>query len=358
MSAAYSIAFQKQTLTGTRRRDLPQRLCHLAKRWMLYWTLMLPSTCFIFVIDIYAQESIKSVLEEEEPIKPIPERVEVNAEKAMLGRMLFYDPRLSKDNAVSCYSCHKLGSGGDDGSVVSIGLEGKPGVINAPTVFNSGLNFKQFWDGRGDTLEDLIDIVVQSPGAMGIPWPEVLAKLHEHESYPERFNVLYLDGITPKNITNALGEFVVSLTTPNSRFDQWLKGNHTALTEQEKYGYTRFKDYGCVSCHQGANVGGNMFQSFGVFKEYFKERGNITEVDFGRFKVTGNPADRHVFKVPSLRMAALTAPYLHDGSAVTLRDAVDVMFDFQVGIEAPDEDKAAIIAFIRTLAGESIDLLP
>ena len=149
-----------------------------------------------------------------------------------------------------------------------------------------------------------------------------------------------------------------SLTTPNSRFDRWLKGDKAALSALESHGYALFKYYGCVSCHQGANVGGNMFQVFGVLNEYFKKRGNITEADLGRYNVTGHPADRHSFKVPSLRMAAHTAPYLHDGSAATLRDAVDAMFEFQLGREAPDEDKEAIVAFIKTLAGESKELSP
>ena len=125
------------------------------------------------------------------------------------------------------------------------------------------------------------------------------------------------------------------------------------MTEREKHGYKLFKDYGCVSCHQGANAGGNMFQVFGVLNEYFKQRGNITEADMGRFNVTGNPSDKHAFKVPSLRMAAHTAPYLHDGTALTLRDAVDAMFKFQLGRTAPDDDKDAIVEFIATLAGDT-----
>ena len=293
-----------------------------------------------------------------EPIKAIPEEVEVDREKVALGRALFHDPRLSKDNTTACVSCHDLGSGGDDGRKVSIGVEGKPGTINAPTVFNVGLNFKQFWDGRADTLEQQIDGPLQSPLELGSLWPEVVTKLYAHESYPGRFKALYPDGINRKNVKDALAEFMRSLTTPNSRFDQWLQGDDSALSTQEKYGYARFKHYGCVSCHQGANVGGNMFQVFGVLNEYFKMRGNVTDADLGRFNVTGNPADRYAFKVPSLRVAALTAPYLHDGSAATLRDAVDAMFEFQLGREAPDEDKKAIVAFIKTLAGENRELSP
>ena len=291
-----------------------------------------------------------------EPIRPIPEQVDVNAEKAALGRALFHDPRLSRDDTVACASCHDLASGGDDDRKFSVGIEGQIGAINSPTVFNVGLNFKQFWDGRARTLEQQIDDPVQSPLEMGSLWPDVVAKLYQDSDYPQRFNALYSDGISRNSIRNALAEFMRSLTTPNSRFDRWLNGDETALTALEKHGYGLFKDYGCASCHQGANVGGNMFQVFGVLNEYFKKRGNITEADLGRFNVTGNPSDRHSFKVPSLRMAAYTAPYLHDGNAATLRDAVDAMFEFQLGREAPDEDKEAIVAFINTLAGESKEL--
>ena len=293
-----------------------------------------------------------------EPITPVPDDVGVNPEKVALGRALFYDPRLSKDNTTACVSCHDLANGGDDGRRFSVGVDGNVGTINAPTVFNAGLNFKQFWDGRANTLDQQIDGPVQSPLELGGLWPETIAKLYDHESYPRRFDALYPDGITRENVKNALAEFMRSLTTPNSPFDQWLAGDDDALDTLEKRGYTLFKHYGCVSCHQGANVGGNMFQVFGVLNEYFKKRGSITDADLGRFNVTGHPDDRHVFKVPSLRMAAHTAPYLHDGSAETLRDAVDIMFEFQLGREAPDADKEAIVAFINTLAGENKELFP
>ena len=303
--------------------------------------------------------TLAGVVGAEEPIKPIPEDIEVNADKVALGRALFHDPRLSRDDSVSCASCHILSAGGDDDRKVSIGIEEQPGAINSPTVFNVGLNFKQFWDGRAETLEAQIDDPVQSSIEMGSLWPDIVAKLYRDPEYPGRFKSLYEDdGISRKSIRNAIAEFMQSLMTPNGRFDQWLKGDEGAIDAQETHGYELFKNYGCVSCHQGANVGGNMFQVFGVINEYFKKRGNITEADLGRYNVTGNPADRHAFKVPSLRMAAYTAPYLHDGSAATLRDAVDAMFEFQLGREAPDEDKDAIVAFIKTLAGESQELTP
>ena len=290
-----------------------------------------------------------------EPIKPI-EEIDVDPEKVALGRALFHDPRLSKDNTIACVSCHDLANGGDDGLRVSVGVGGKAGTINSPTVFNAGLNFKQFWDGRADTLEEQIDGPVQSEFELASLWPEVLAKLHAHESYPARFSALYPGGITHKNAKNALAEFMKSLTTPNSRFDQWLRGDDDALTELEERGYTLFKLYGCVSCHQGANVGGNMFQVFGVLNNYFQKRGDVTDADLGRYNVTGDPLDRHAFKVPSLRMAALTAPYLHDGSAATLREALDAMFEFQLGRSAPDADKEAIVAFLKTLPGDNKEL--
>ena len=286
-----------------------------------------------------------------EPIRPVP-APNVDWARAELGERLFHDPLLSKDETVSCASCHALDAGGDDGRRVSVGVSGEVGPINAPTVFNVGYNFKQFWDGRADTLEAQIDGPVQSPVEMGSLWPDVIAKLYRDESYPAQFAAIYPDGISRETVKNALAEFMRSLTTPNSRFDRWLAGAEDALDSQERRGYGLFKSYGCASCHQGANVGGNMFQVFGVINDYFTRRGDITDADRGRFNVTGNEADMHAFKVPSLRMAAHTAPYLHDGRAATLRDAIDIMFEFQLGREAPDADKDAIVAFIRTLAGD------
>jgi len=294
----------------------------------------------------------------DEPIKPIPLETGVDPDKAALGRLLFHDPRLSRDHTISCASCHDLANGGDDGERVSTGIEGRQGVVNSPTVYNAALNFKQFWDGRAETLEEQIDGPVQSTVEMGSLWPDVVATLYQDDTYPDAFNALYGDGITRPSIKDALAEYIRSLNTPNSRFDQWLRGDDRALTASELEGYRLFKDYGCVSCHQGANVGGNMFQVFGVLNEFFTRRGNITEADLGRFNVTGHPEDRHAFKVPSLRLAAHTAPYLHDGSAATLRDAVDAMFEFQLGREAPDRDKDLIVEFIKTLAGESEELSP
>ena len=289
-----------------------------------------------------------------EPLEPIPDRVDVDTAKAALGSRLFHDPRLSGDGTVSCASCHDLASGGDDGRVVSVGVGGKAGFVNSPTVFNVRFNIAQFWDGRVDTLEDQIDGPIQSEFEMATIWPDVVTKLEDDAEYPGLFEAVYPGRpISRETVKNAITEFIASLITPNSRFDRWLKGDEQALSRLEKQGYKLFKQYGCSSCHQGRNVGGNMFQVFGVINDYFRRRGNITKADMGRFNVTGNEEDRHAFKVPSLRMAVHTAPYLHDGSAATLRDAVDAMFEFQLGRTAPDADKDAIVAFIKTLAGET-----
>ncbi len=293
-----------------------------------------------------------------EPLKPLKMPTNLNPQKVELGRLLFHEVRLSKDDSISCASCHNLKKGGTDNAQVSIGIKGRKGPINAPTVYNSGLLLAQFWDGRADTLEDQVDGPVQAEAEMGSLWPEVMAKLYADQEYPALFKAIYADGITRENIKNAIAEFERSLVTVDSPFDRYLQGDENAIDAQAKYGYKLFKNYGCASCHQGANVGGNMFQVFGVLNSYFEKRGNITKADRGRYNVTGNDIDKHRFKVPSLRLVALTAPYLHDGTAKTLRDAVDAMFEFQLGREAPNEHKEAIIHFLKTLVGKHKELQP
>ena len=297
-----------------------------------------------------------------EPLRPVPPPPAEDLARIALGRALFTDPRLSRDGTVSCASCHFLEEGGSDGRQVSIGIEGKKGHVNAPTVYNAGLLSSQFWNGRARTLEDQVDGPIQNPLEMGNEWAEVLNRLYDIPEYGEQFQALDPESSEPINrnaVKRAIAAFVRSLNTTNGRFDRWLKGEEdpaTKLTDLELEGYRLFKHYGCSSCHQGAAVGGNMFQVFGVINNYFTRRGNITDVDRGRFMITGNIEDMHSFKVPSLRMAALTPPYLHDGTAKTLRDAVDAMFMFQLGLEAPDEHKDAIVAFLRTLPGEHPEL--
>lgn len=286
-----------------------------------------------------------------EPIKPIPLSIELDAGKVLLGKKLFRDKRLSADNTVSCASCHNLITAGVDLVRVSEGINGQKGLVNSPTVFNSGFNFRQFWDGRAESLEEQVDGPVNNPIEMSSNWKQVIKKLSSDSSLRAEFRRSYPDGITADNIKDAIATFERSLITPGSRFDRWLLGEDDVLTPEELRGYEKFKNYGCISCHQGANVGGNLFQVFGALNDYFKKRGNVTEADLGRFNVTGNELDRHAFKVPSLRLAAVTPPYFHDGSVDTLREAVDVMFEFQLGRTAPEVDKDEIVLFIKTLVG-------
>jgi cytochrome c peroxidase len=287
----------------------------------------------------------------DEPIKPLPAKVNLDARKVSLGRTMFHDKRLSKDNSLSCASCHDISKGGIDGRQFAVGIKGQVGPINTPTVLNSGLNFRQFWNGRAGTLEEQAAGPVHNPGEMGSSWPEVLGKLGQDKAVLDQFKALYADGLQPRNIQDAIATFERSLITP-SRFDRYLLGESNAISGDEKQGYQLFKNYGCVACHQGMGVGGNMYQTFGVLGNYFKDRGKVTDADLGRYSVTKNELDRHVFKVPSLRNVELTAPYFHDGSAKTLEEAIDVMFRYQLGRSAPAADKALIVKFLKTLTGE------
>ncbi|HEY0766197.1 MAG TPA: cytochrome-c peroxidase [Pyrinomonadaceae bacterium] len=289
----------------------------------------------------------------DEPITPLPLGLKLDPAKVALGEQLFNDPILSQNSKISCASCHSLTSGGGTDQLVhSIGIDGKQGEINAPTVFNAGLNFVQFWDGRAATLEEQIDGPVQNPSEMGSSWPEALQKLRSSAFYVDGFAAIYSDGIESANVRDAIATFERSLITPNSRFDRYLRGEEDALNSEALEGYRLFKDYGCVSCHQGAGVGGNLFEKFGVMNDYFTQRGNSTKADFGRFNVTKNEADKYVFKVPSLRNVALTGPYFHDGSAATLEEAVRIMSLYQLGRTLTPEETNSIVKFLRSLSGE------
>ena len=253
----------------------------------------------------------------------------------------------------NCAHCHELDEmGGGDGLKRSFGVEGRVGLVNSPTVFNAALNFAQFWDGRAPTLEDQVAGPITAHGEMASKWPQVIEKLEADTYYKKTFARLYKTGITVANIKHAIAEFERTLLTPNSRFDQYLKGDEKAITSEEKHGYQLFKEYGCTACHQGANVGGNLFQVLGVMGDYYGDHKIENDADLGRFNVTGNPADRHRFKVPSLRLSVLTAPYFHNGAYDSLYEAIRTMAKYQLGREIPDADVLAIISFLYTLPGE------
>ena len=286
-----------------------------------------------------------------EPIEPLPTSTGVSVERARLGRRLFNDKRLSGDNSVACATCHDLKRGGVDGRAHSLGVSGKVGAVNAPTVLNASLNFALFWDGRAATLEEQAGGPIQNPLEMASNFASVLKKLEQDADYVRSFKQLFDDGVTESNVRGAIAEYERTLLTPGSPFDRFLEGDKAAISEQAKAGYLLFKGVGCVACHQGRNVGGNMFQRFGVFGNYFKDRGNIGEADYGRFNVTHNEADRFVFRVPSLRNVARTAPYLHDGSKQTLPEVVQVMAKYQLGRSLDDDQVAQIVAFLSSLSG-------
>lgn len=295
---------------------------------------------------LYANEPLN------EPILPITDHQVTNASHLALGRELFHDVRLSKDNSISCASCHSLDKAGIDNRMLPIGIRQQLGLINVPTVFNSSLNIRQFWDGRADNLSEQIDGPIHSKIEMDSSWPEIINKLKQDPHYQQKFTQAFNGGITINNIKTAIVSFENSLVTPNSRFDLYLKGKTNAISPNELAGYNLFKQYGCVSCHQGMAVGGNLFQKLGVMQDYFADRGNITPADLGRFNVTQKESDRYVFKVPSLRNIELTAPYFHDGSVATLDKAVRKMMIYQLGISPLAEDVQLITTFLKTLTGQ------
>lgn len=282
----------------------------------------------------------------------LPKSLPLDLNKVALGQTLFNDVRLSGDNTISCASCHLLSAGGVDNRFRSIGIKGGEGSINTPTVFNSAFNFVQFWDGRAASLEDQIEGPINHPKEMGSNWAQIVPKLQAEDGYRNAFDKIYKDGINPNNIKDAIAAFDRSLLTPNSRFDQFLNGDLNAISDKEKHGYALFQSYGCASCHQGINLGGNMFEKMGLMRDYFADRGNLTEADNGRYNLTHQPENLHEFRVPSLRNIALTAPYFHDGNAKTLEEAINIMAKYQLGRPIPQDDVNDIVAFLHTLTGE------
>ncbi len=286
-------------------------------------------------------------------IRPLPIDFQFPVAKVALGERLFSDQRLSHNNTLACVNCHNLQMGGVDRLPRSITINGVEGRFNTPTVFNSGFNIAQFWDGRTKTLEEQVAEPIHNPGEMNSNWNEVIAKLGADDKYLTAFNMIYADGITAINIADAIATFERSLITPNSRLDLYLRGAQDILSSSELEGFRRFTEYGCVSCHQGVNVGGNMFQHADVMEGYINhdDEGHTHTDHYGRFNVTGLEIDRYVYKVPGLRNVAVTAPYFHDGSVKTLESAVLEMGHDQLGRQLSSEDVRLITLFLHTLTG-------
>ena len=287
-----------------------------------------------------------------EPISPIPLEVNIDIEKAKLGEELFSDPILSKDNSTACLSCHDLYNGGDDSNIVSIGFAGKNGNIQSPTVLNAKYNFKQFWNGRANNLIEQADGPFNNPVEHNMNALLIEARLNASDKYKNKFFKVYKTSqIKYGQVLAAIVEFENALTTPNSKFDKFLRAE-TKLTKDEKEGYILFKQYGCITCHNGINIGGNSFQKMGTFMEYDSKN------DYpDRSKITNNPSHKNVFKVPTLRNINLTAPYFHDASATTLNDAIETMAKYNLGVELENEEIDKIVSFLKTLDGKSPKIL-
>ena len=281
-----------------------------------------------------------------EIITPIPQNITYNIKKAALGKSLFFDTRLSKNNDISCASCHNLYEGGDDNRKFSIGHNKQLGNINSPTILNSGFSFAQFWDGRAKDLKEQVSGPITNPVEMANTFSNVVSTLKKDNNLVKEFYKLYKDGITKDSITDAIAEFEKALVTPNSPFDKYLRGDNNAISQNQLDGFRLFKSYGCISCHNGVNIGGNLFQKAGVFV------GNIDKNNLGRYNVTKDEFYKYYFKVPSLRNISKTAPYFHTGNIKSLKAAIGIMFKYQLGINPPKQDINKIYDFLNSLDGE------
>lgn len=268
----------------------------------------------------------------DEPITPIPEPAAADPLKVKLGERLFRDPRLSHDNSRSCSSCHDLATNGAGNRDLDMGLDGSLLPLNTPTIFNATLNFRFGWEGKVRSLDADTISSLTAPRIMGATLLEIVQRLNSDPTVRGQFVAAYGAPPDAANIVDAIGIFERSQLTPGSRFDRWLAGDKAALSTVEMYGYQLFKSLGCVSCHQGVNIGGNLFQRHGIFHPLASPKPEI-------------------LRVPSLRNVAMTAPYFHDGSASTLDDAVRKMGLAQLNSTLTDQQVKAIVAYLQTLTG-------
>lgn len=289
-----------------------------------------------------------------EPIRPIPPASELAGDERQvaLGRRLFVDPALSHDRTTRCIDCHPFQHGGADPRPRSLGVGGVPGLVQAPSIFNLAFNHCYNWDGRTCDLATHALIPLGNSKVMDMGPERLVTRLIAESNYAEGFAAAYPDGLTASNVAHAIGAYERTLVTPNSRLDRYLLGEDGALSPEELAGYRLFKAIGCVSCHQGTNVGGNLFQRFGVLGEPVAGRDATPDAYTGRERVTGRPEDTRVFRVPGLRNVALTAPYFHDASAAKISDAVRIMARHQLGHELNDEQVARLVAFLGALTGD------
>jgi cytochrome c peroxidase len=278
------------------------------------------------------QTSDATLTADHEPITPIPEAPSADPLKLALGERLYGDPRLSHDGTRACSSCHDIRTNGADGNGHDTALNGSELPLNTNTVFNSALSFRLNWEGNFRTLEVQAEASLTNPGIMGTSVDEVLGKLKADPETANRFRDAYGHGLDRASLLDAIATYERSLVTPGGRFDQWLQGDTAALSDAEKNGYHLFKTFGCISCHQGVNIGGNLFERHGIFHPLASPKPEI-------------------LRVPSLRNVATTPPYFHDGSAPTLGVAVRRMGEAQLNRTLSDQQVDAIVAFLQTLTG-------
>ncbi|MBS7585984.1 c-type cytochrome [Ancylobacter defluvii] len=286
-----------------------------------------------------------------EPFAPILVPANLDPARVALGAALFADPILSSKNKLSCASCHVLSAGGTTNMKRTIGYEGRIHRFNAPTIFNVGNNYRLGWRGDFTSLVDQNERVLLDDNLMAARWPLVLGRLEASEKYSLMFAQAYGHPPDRPTVLDALATFQRSLVTPNSAFDRYLKGDRSALGGEALRGYRLFRDYGCASCHQGTNLGGNLFQRFGIYVPLpLTDPDN--DGDLGRFTLTGREQDKGVFRVPGLRNVAVTGPYLHDGRVATLPEAVAIMGESQLGRRLNPTDVQSLVAFLESLTGE------
>jgi len=291
-----------------------------------------------------------------EPIPTTPPALPGNAAtpaKVELGTMLYFDPRLSASHAISCSSCHNIGLGGVDAQETSIGHRWQRGGRNAPTVFNAVFNTVQFWDGRAKDLEQQAGGPLVNPVEMASPPEHVIEQLAAIPGYVAKFKTAFPGESQPLSLANAqkaIAVFEASLITPNAPFDKFLQGDASALTATEKQGLQLFIEKGCAACHYGINVGGARYAPFGVVEN--PGAAFLPPGDKGRFTVTKSVSDEYVFKVPTLRNIALTAPYFHTGRAWDLRQATAVMAVSQLGAHLTADEIEKVAVFLESLTGD------
>lgn len=296
-------------------------------------------------IDEYFSPLPSSAVSEENPLTDA---------KVNLGHHLYFDPRLSKNGTISCNSCHNLETFGVDNLATSPGDDGIHGGRNSPTVLNAALHFKQFWDGRAETIEQQAGMPIMNPVEMNIPNEQFLVqRLSEIELYKTMFNRAFPkeeQPLTYRNIEKAIGAFERTLVTP-SRFDHYLNGEKTALNLQEKKGMMSFIKVGCIQCHTGTMLGANLFQKFGVYDDYWKHT-KSKSIDNGLFDLNKDINMKYMFKVPTLRNIEHTSPYFHDGSVADLAESVKIMAKVQLNYELTQSETDNIVAFLKSLSGE------